>query len=586
MAYLSLAKLRKLQESAQAFLHERTLPLPDDVDLTPGRRFLLFCARVYHSFGRNRCPVRAAALAYTNLLALVPLLAVAVSVSAGLLKSQGEQSIQDWIRRAITQAAPMLGLTRANAESPLFTTDDFVDKDFERLVSRIENGQNSLSRYLWDTRFSEAGKNVLTNLTLPIEQRRQTLAAEFNQVVRGDSIYEIQRFAKIPLSSSTRGLLARNPTGLELAQLNRTLLADTYRVGEDVLDTVTSQLTDFVANFQSGKLGVSAVLALIFVAISLLSTIETTFNDIWGVTRGRGWFARVVQYWAALTLGPLFFFSAVTVTTWANVSQQVLEQVPLAKVLMPFLLPVVILSMGCALLYLVMPNTKVPWRAALLGGLVAGTLLQLNSYMNVLYVSRVLTYKQIYGSMAALPLFLLGLYLSWLLVLLGAQVTYAFQNRQAYAQERRAETVSQRGREFLAVRLVTYIGQRFQSGVAPPTPSEMAEDLKVPLQLVGQITSDLTRAGLLVEVAGAENACAPGRPLERMTVWHILEALRTGQGQELATCDDAARKVVTTEFNTVEQFWRQAADAVTVADLVQRVRNAPAPAPVPAPALR
>lgn len=580
-----LAKLRKLTEQAQAFLEERTLPLPDDANLTPGRHFLLFCARVYHSFWRNRCPVRAAALAYTNLIALVPLLAVAVSVSAGLLKSQGEQSIQDWIREGITQAAPMLGLTRASQGSPMFTDSDFANKDLDRFVVRLELGTNAVSRYLWDSRFSDAGKTILTNTTLPLEERRFTLASEFNKVVQGDSIWEASRFAKTPLSPTTQRLLARNPVGAELAHLNQYLLSDAYGVGGDVLDTVTSQITDFVTNFQSGKLGVTAVLALVFVAISLLSTIETTFNDIWGVSRGRGWFARVVQYWAALTLGPLFFFSAVTLTTYANISRQVIEQVPLASVFMPFVVPVVILSLGCALLYLVMPNTKVPWRAALLGGLVAGTLLQFNSYFNVVYVSRVLTYKQIYGSMAALPLFLLGLYLSWLLVLLGAQVTYAFQNRQAYAQERRAETVSQRGREFLAVRLMTHIGERFQAGKPPPTMTAMAEQLKVPLRLVGQITTILAHAGLILDVSGVENACAPGRPLEQITVWNILEALRTNKGQELASSDDPALEVVTAEFDAVEQPWRRAADSLTLADLVGRVREtAKTPAQELAPA--
>src|SRR5689334_13687302 len=122
MANPSLAKLRKLHEHAQALLEGRTLPISDEAELTPAKSFLLFCARVYHSFVRNRCPVRAAALAYTNLLALVPLLAVAVSVSASMLKSQGEQNIQEWIRDAITKVAPMLGLKEASDDSSdLFT---------------------------------------------------------------------------------------------------------------------------------------------------------------------------------------------------------------------------------------------------------------------------------------------------------------------------------------------------------------------------------------------------------------------------------------------------------------------------------
>jgi len=93
MANPALDRFRKLQEQAHALWEDRDLPPPDQPGLSPTRRLVLFGARVYHGFVRNRCPVRAAALAYTNLLALVPLLAVVLSVSASLIKSQGEEFI-------------------------------------------------------------------------------------------------------------------------------------------------------------------------------------------------------------------------------------------------------------------------------------------------------------------------------------------------------------------------------------------------------------------------------------------------------------------------------------------------------------
>jgi membrane protein len=467
----------------------------------------------------------------------------------------------------------VLGLKEASDDTS-FNPADIKDKDFDRLIIGLESGSRPLSRYLWDSRFSPATKGVLTNQTLPLMDRKQALVAELNKVVQGKAIYEAQRFAKIPLSKATRALVERNPEGPDLAKLNHDLLADAYPLGEGTLSSFTTQITAYVANFQSGKLGVSAVLALIFVAISLLATVETTLNDIWGVTRGRGWFARVVQYWAALTLGPLFLLSALTLTTWAKLSRQV-ETVPLVKLLMPFLVPLVILTLGCALLYLVMPNTKVSWQAALVGGLVAGVSLQLNSLFNVMYVSRVLTYKQIYGSMAALPLFLLGLYFSWLLVLLGAQVTYAFQNRQAYLQERKAEVVNQRGREFVAVRLMTHMAQRFQMGAPLPTVLNMAEGLRVPLRLVSQIMSTLCQVGLVHELAGpADTAYGPTRPLAQISVRDVLEAMRAGQGQELATGEDRACPVVQTEFQAIERAWQQTAGALTLEEMVRRVEAA------------
>jgi membrane protein len=555
MADPRLARLRRLQEEAQAFLHEHSLPLPDEADQTHLRRFLVFWARVYHSFIRNRCPVRAAALAYTNLLALVPLLAVAISVSASLLKQQGAESIQDWIREGVIKAAPMLGLEQAGSRTfPLFTPDDIKDQDLERLIPAFQNGTGLLSRYLWDDRFSARSRQVLTNSSLPADDRKRAFSAELNKVVTGPAIYQTQRFGWVHLSKKISALLT-----------------EAYKIGEDPMDLTIAQITGFVANFQSGKLGVSAVLALIFLAISLLATVETTFNDIWGVTRGRSWFARIVQYWAALTLGPMFLFAAVTLTTWGKLSRRVIDELPWVHVFMPFVLPLLILMVGCALLYLVVPNTKVPWPAALLGGAVAGTLIQLNSYCNVLYVSRVVSYKQLYGSMATLPLFLLGLYFSWLLVLLGAQVAYAYQNRRTYVQERRAECVNQRGREFAAVRLLAFIGQRFQAGERPPTATEMADALRVPLRLVGHVIAALLQSGLVLEVAGTEMAYAPGRPLQQITLQDIVQALRAGQGQDLMKGADDPAQVIVMEFEAIEQAWQKAASSRTLEDLLARM---------------
>src|SRR5438093_4906287 len=94
---------------------------------------------------------------------------------------------------------------------------------------------------------------------------------------------------------------------------------------------------------------------------------------------------------------------------------------------------------------MLVPNTKVRWRAAVVGGLVGGILFHLNNLVSVLYVSRVVSNSKIYGSLALVPVFMIGLYFSWLILLFGAQIAYAFQNRVAYLEERQAENITQRG---------------------------------------------------------------------------------------------------------------------------------------------
>src|SRR5204863_2327036 len=131
-----------------------------------------------------------------------------------------------------------------------------------------------------------------------------------------------------------------------------------------------------------------------------------------------------------------------------------------------------------------MPNTKVHWKAALVGGAVAGVLWVANGQANALFASRVVSASKIYGSLSAIPIFLFGLYLSWTILLFGAQVSYAFQNRRAYVQEKQADSVNQRAREFIALRLITFVAQKFHRGEKPPRAGEMADALAVSSRLI------------------------------------------------------------------------------------------------------
>jgi membrane protein len=341
-------------------------------------------------------------------------------------------------------------------------------------------------------------------------------------------------------------------------------------------EQMVESINGFVNNIQSGKLGVLGVLVLVFVAISTLSSVETTFNDIWSVARGRGWVARIIQYWAVISLGPLVLAVVLRLGSGAHQLETAEQLRPFASRLMLQLSPVVILCLAFALFYLLMPNTKVHWDAALVGGCVGGILWHLNNYFSVLYVSRWVTNSKIYGNLAIIPVFMAGLYFSWLIVLFGAQVAHAYQNRAAYLQEKQAENINQRGREFVALRLMECIGQRFQSGHCAATVPEIADGLAVPTRLIQQIMQTLLAAQLVAEITGAEPAYTPARPLEKINCHDILLAMRAGQGEELATRDEPARAEVVGEFERILAAEKAAASSVTVLAMVSRAEKTPA----------
>ena len=477
MAQKPDSTLKKIQDQAQAFLAETDLVTQREDRRSRLQKFAHFWLLVGRSFLRNRCPVRAAAMAYTTLLALIPLLAVGISVTTSLLKTQeGEKQIEALTDRFVLSVVPQINLmTKTN-----------------------------LNR-------GNAG-GVATDTA-------------------------------VEASGAVQGVDSRE---------------------------VTRRINQFIGNVRSGTLGMTGMVGLVAVAILLLSRIETTFNDIWGVSRGRSWFSRVVHYWAAITLGPLVLLVAIGITTGSQFEtiQHGITRVPLVGKLALALIPFVLLSGAFALFYALMPNTRVQWPAALVGGAVGGTLWQLNNIFNVIYVSKVVTNSKIYGSLAIIPVFLIGLYFSWIILLLGAQVAYAFQNRRAYVEARQTELVNQREREYIALQVMTTIARQFQAAGKTPTLVELAEGLGVSTRLIGQVVQQLVHGRLLLEVAGTETGYAPARPLDQISCLDVLSALRAGSGLELSQREGPAGARVRDEFLRIEQAEREAAQQSTVQALI------------------
>ena len=452
------SRIRKLYTGFYEFITEKGIETHEEAHASRLHRFAHFWLLVFKSFGRNRCPLRATALAYTTLLALIPLLAVSFGIISSVLKEKGPDATKNLLAQFVDAAVPQL-----------------------KLIPR------------------EEGK----------------------------------------------------PTAHEVA---------------------IQQLEELIENANSKTLGVTGFIGLIFVAILLLATIEGTFNDIWGVTRGRTWFRRVGQYWAMISLGPI---ALVSVVYLAGTSYgQAVESLPLIGKFVIKALPFILVSIIFALLYKIMPNTQVNWRAALMGGIVGGSLWLMLNMFNAVNLSRVVNMSKIYGTaLGIIPIFLLGLYFSWLIMLFGAQVAYAFQNRDVYLQEKKAESVNQRNREYVALRVMTLLAQRFDCGQKPPSVLEIATELAVPSRLIGRVLQPLIDAGLVLEAATTRNevAYAPARPTETITCHDILQTLRSGGGHELETRDEHSRPVVCAQFEKIEEAERHAAAAVTLKDLVNRI---------------
>jgi len=504
-----LLRLTKICTGTSSGAGEELLQLEGTLE-----KIVHFWTLVVRHFIKNRCLVRASALAFATLLALIPLLVVAVGVTSSLLKSAGEDQIYQAIDKAVSAIVPPANV--------MVTNGQFV----------AVAGHRGLA---------------VTNPALP---------------------------------AGTNGLpdtsLAMSATATNLV----TLTVSTNLPADPQMMTAQREaarsIHDYIQNAQSGKLGVTGMVLFLFTAIGMLRGVENTFNDIWGVTVERQWWHQLSSYFTIVALGPVVLIAAATLAGgpslhWAD---HLLARIPVLGRGLLEIGPLVFLWLMFALFYMLVPNTQVKFSAALFGGFVAGTLWHLNNVFAFLYFSRVVTNSAIYGKLGLVPVFMAGLYFSWAILLFGAQVAYAFQNRVAYLQDRIAENINQRGREFVALRIMTLIGQRFQNGLPPAPGIELSTELGVPSRLAQRVLRTLADAQLVTEAAGDGHAFLPARPLEAINAHHILQAMR-GSGKDLPVDDQqAALAGIYGDFARIESAEQAAAEKISVLTLV---RHLPAP---------
>lgn len=286
----------------------------------------------------------------------------------------------------------------------------------------------------------------------------------------------------------------------------------------------------FIKSSRSGTAGAIGLLTLLLIVIQLFSSIENTFNDIWGVRRGRNLLTRIVYYWTAVTLGALLFFTSLTLLSAGASIIVFFEKIPLGthlKEAFVFLLPstsALLLVLVLALFYRAVPNTRVRWRAALIGAVVVAALLILNNTIAFLYFRTVVFNKSLYGSVGILPILMIGLYFFWFFVLVGGQITYAVQNVHYRSSQAAWQHVNEATRESLSLLLLVLIARRFRDCQPPYSVSQLSHVVRVPAQILNESLNRLCDLGLVAQLPAQDDRdqsdyrFQPARPLDRITL--------------------------------------------------------------------
>ncbi len=236
------------------------------------------------------------------------------------------------------------------------------------------------------------------------------------------------------------------------------------------------------------------ILLFLYTIINLFSDIENNFNKIWRITRGRSIGRKVTDYSAMILLIPFFF---VLVNALNIISYPQNNTLKIIYILYPFIprllniVPLVVIIFIFTALYKFLPNTKVKFLNALIAGALAGAAFQ---FFQMLYLSGQLwitRYNAIYGTFAAIPLMLLWLQMSWFIVLIGAEISYAAQNVRNFSFEKETRNISRRYRDFFTLMITSAIVQRFADEKLPLTAEQLSLRCKVPARLTSDILDEL-----------------------------------------------------------------------------------------------
>ncbi len=292
----------------------------------------------------------------------------------------------------------------------------------------------------------------------------------------------------------------------------------------EVIDYLVEFAQKALARTQGGIVALFGLATLFWAVIRVFGSVESAFNNIWEVKSTRSITRQWIDYITVVLVVPILWVIA---NALGNFAQQLLglNDSALSKLLMKAAALVVIWVMF-TFLYIVVPNTKVRFGSALTAGIVAGTVFLFFQW-GYIYLQRWMTsYNAIYGSFAALPLFLIWLQTSWEIVLLGGELSFAYQNIDRFDEERESLLISYDNRRKVILAVMLLAARTYMAGQGGITATEARCRLGLPTRILNDVLYQLVRAGLLLEGRGdddREPAFIPARDVRDMTVYDVLD---------------------------------------------------------------
>lgn len=331
---------------------------------------------------------------------------------------------------------------------------------------------------------------------------------------------------------STVPLLAVSFSLIKVFGVHNSLKPQLYRLFAPLGDKgveLTDGVIQAVDNVEGGVLGSLGLVFFIYTAITMVQKVESSFNYVWHVTRPRSLARRVSEYVTVLLVGPVLMTVAIGLIasiTNETVVQWLLAREPVGTMLVAVgrVTPYVLVMMVFTCLYKFLPNAPVHWRAAAIGGVIAGSAWSFTGDIFASIVAVAASRNAIYSTFAVSISALIWLYLSWLLLLIGSQIAFYVQHPVVLRVGRQEPRVSNALRERMALNVMYLVGMAFRNGDTRCTTGTISAATSIPGLTLGPVITELEAAGLIS--ATQDEVLVPGRDLARITLADVLAAVR------------------------------------------------------------
>ncbi|THB80638.1 MAG: YihY/virulence factor BrkB family protein [Desulfobacteraceae bacterium] len=338
---------------------------------------------------------------------------------------------------------------------------------------------------------------------------------------------------------------------------------------EEVINNVITFSNNLLEGTKSGLMALLGVMILLYSVVKMFNHIENAFNTIWWVKEGRTWVRKFTDYLALFITAPLLTLFSGSATIFISTQLEAI----LNRMKVPGSVELLI-SMGFKAVpfltiwalfvcfYIFIPNRKIDVKAALAGGIIAGSIYQIGQILYLKFQVGVSHYNAIYGSFAALPLFLVWLQASWIILLVGAEIAFAWENIQVLeARNLDYDAISIRLKKLMLLRIVLVCVHRFANRQPAPTDIQIYEETRIPLQIVKRTLSDLIDCRILSEVKlKASPGYAPAHDIDTMTLSDVIESWENHGDRSIQVADTLEYQALEKSLEGFKQAIAQSGD--------------------------